>query len=305
MKENKQDKLPLSTDSVQSEESLEMTQQPKLTLEQLRTKENLSEQEFLELVLYEREEARAHEREKRLRNDPPKKALPKQVRLIIWLMSAALVISMFASVAGSLNIPAVEFVKTSAKLYTDENVRQYKEAIVEVRTPGGKGTGFAVTADGYILTNEHVIENETNITVSFPDAGIYQATVMKAEASIDVALLKIDAENLPTLPLNEATIVEPEQDVLFIGNPLSYSFIANEGLTIGEVRLQDWTENVWMLDAPIYKGNSGSPVLNMDGEVIGIVFATTRTDDFGKVGLFVPITTFYDYFPDWKEQLLQ
>lgn len=283
----------------------ETLEQPKPSIEELRNKEHLTEEEFLELVLYEREEAIAQEKEKRLRNEPPKKNVSNPIRLFIWIMAATLVISLFASIAGSINIPAIEFVKTSAQLYTDDKVKAYKEAIVEVRTPVGKGTGFTITNDGYILTNEHIIENESDITVSFPDAGIYQATVIQADASIDLALLKVEADNLPTLALSENGLVETKQNVLFIGNPLSYSFIANEGLTINEVLLENWTEYVWMLDAPIYKGNSGSPVLNEDGEVIGIVFATTRTNEHGKVGLFVPIATFYEYFPDWKELLFQ
>lgn len=289
-------------EAAQQEQVLEQ----KLTIEELRNKEHLSEEEFLELVLYEKEEALNLERERQIRNEPtPSIKLPKQTRSIIWIMSAVLIISMFASIAGSLNIPAIDFVKTSAKLYGDDNVRTYKEAIVEVRTPNSKGTGFAITKDGYILTNEHIIENETNITVSFSDAGIYSATVIEVNASIDVALLKVVAENVPTLTLNRDVTIEPEQEVLFIGNPLSYSFIANEGVTIGQSLLKNWTEHVWMLDAPVFKGNSGSPVLNVDGEVIGIIFATTKADTYGKVGLFVPITTIYNYFPIVEEQLLQ
>jgi len=310
MKEHEQNKFPLSTDEQltiekNNLETENVFEEPKLTLEELRNKDQLTEEEFLELVLYEREEAVAHEREKRLRNEPPTKKVSKQIRLIIWVMSAALVISLFASFAGSFNIPAIEFVKTSAKLYADENVSGYKEAVVEVRTPGGKGTGFAITADGYILTNEHIIENETNITVSFPEAGVYDAAVIEAYPAIDLALLKVDADNLPTLLLNEEGTVEKEQQVLFIGNPLSYSHIANEGVTISPLLLADWTEEVWMLDAPIYKGNSGSPVMNVKGEVIGVIFATTKTEEYGKVGLFIPIQTFYNYFPIWEEQLLQ
>lgn len=289
---------------MKEDQQQELNEQSTLTIEQLRQKEELTEEEFLLLVLKEKEEALAKERELRLKGTPPKKRLPKLARIAVWFMSAALIISMFAAVVGSFNIPAIEFLKTSAKLYANEDVRQYKEAIVEVRTPSGKGTGFAISEDGYIITNEHVIDNETNITISFPEAGIFAAEVIKADETVDTALLKINSDEMvPFLPLSLEEFVQQNEHILFIGNPLSYSFIANEGVAIDEVILKNWSEPVWMLDAPIYKGNSGSPVLNEAGQVVGIIFATTRTEQYGKVGLFISIETFYNYFQDELEKI--
>src|SRR5699024_9263154 len=81
----------------------------------------------------------------------------------------------------------------------------------------------------------------------------------------------------------------------FIGNPLGFHGIANKGTIIDYTRLQNWDEDVIMMKAPVYRGSSGSPVINGDGEVIGVVFATTDRENYGKVGLFIPINHYWKY----------
>lgn len=267
----------------------------------LSKKEDLTEEEFIQLVLDEQEKALREELDRRLKKEPEKKkTTSKVIKLIIWIMSSVLLLNTFAFVFDLYNLPAIEFLQTSTKLYGDENVREYKEAVVEVRTENGKGTGFAIHEDGYILTNAHVINHEMEITVSFPEAGIFKANVIESYPSIDLALLKIEETNLPALNLSKTVDIKERDRLLLIGNPLGYSTIANEGFAIKEITLEDWTEPVWMLDAPIYKGNSGSPVINENGEVIGIIFATLNHSVHGKVGLFVSIKTFYKYFSTLK-----
>src|SRR5690625_2901082 len=77
--------------------------------------------------------------------------------------------------------------------------------------------------------------------------------------------------------------------------PLRFQGIANEGTIIDDIQLSSWDEKVMMIEAPIYRGNSGSPIINKNGQVIGIVFATLNQEEHGKVGLFIPIDYYFTY----------
>ncbi|KYG92139.1 peptidase S7 [[Bacillus] sp. KCTC 13219] len=251
--------------------------------------EPLTEEEFLELVLAEQEKALEEERQQRLNGQPKKRQQRPIIRLIVYIMAFALIFNTFAIVFQIYSIPAIEFIKVSTKLSQQENIQQYKKAVVEISSENSKGTGFAISADGYIITNEHVIDDALSLTVIFPDNGLYQAQIVASNPTVDLAILKVEAkEELPYLPLAD-TFQPDAQHVYVIGNPLYFTGIANEGTVLEPLLLEDWQEQVMMLQAPIYKGNSGSPVLTEDGQVVGVVFATTKHDKHGRVGLFVPI----------------
>lgn len=249
----------------------------------------LTEEEFNELVLEAQREALAK------KEPTPKRQVPKW---FIWLLSSVLVISTFAGLFQVFSIPAIEFLRTSASLSTDPAVSKMKEAVVVVITEDGKGTGFSIDDEGLILTNSHVIEGNRSIYVKFPEAGRFEATVLDDFPEIDLAILQIDGENLPSLPLAQESNLSKKEHVTFIGNPLSFKGIVNEGSIIEPIKLDDWTEEVYMMEAPVYRGNSGSPVINEEGEVIGIVFATLDHEEHGKVGLFIPIELYYQYTND-------
>ncbi len=255
----------------------------------------LTEEElFLEEVLAAQEDALREERERRASGLPPKKRLNFGARLIVWLMSFALIFSLFAFIFEMYSIPAIEFLKTSARLSSDEIVQEYKKAVVEVSTGSSKGTGFAISEDGYIVTNSHVVEDALQLTIVFPDEGVMEAELVADYPEVDLAVLKVDRAGLPYLELAK-TFEEVQQHVTFIGNPLAFTGIANEGDVIGVTSTKLET-NVSMLDAPVYKGNSGSPVIANDGTVIGVIYATLKHDEHGKVGLFVPIDALHERF---------
>lgn len=257
--------------------------------------EELTEEEFLELVLAEQDKALNEERARRLAGKPPKPKTKPKTKLIIWLMALTLVFSTFSVILSIYSIPAIEFLKASASLSQQEDIQRYKEAVVTISTNDSKGTGFAVREDGYIVTNEHVIDGAVTITVIFPDDTLYKAKVVTKNPDVDLALLKIDADNLPVLQLADTSDYNAQELVYFIGNPLAFSGIANKGTLLGDLAVETIASDVVMMDAPVYKGNSGSPVLNTSGEVIGVVFATARQAPYGKVGLFVPIEAYYEF----------
>ncbi|MEK5038282.1 S1C family serine protease [Sporosarcina sp. FSL K6-3457] len=249
--------------------------------------EEIDDDELQDLVLEAQRQALANADQEQHK---PKHPFPKW---LFWLIASMLTFNTFAVIFEVYSIPAIEFVKTSARLSAQDDIAAYKKSVVVITTADSKGTGFAISSDGTLLTNNHVIEGNSKVTVSFPGKGLFTANVIDTYPSIDLAVLQIDGEDLPYLELADQATFTDDEPVYFIGNPLKFTSIANEGTVIDYLQLSDWDEPVVMMKAPVYRGNSGSPVLNHDGQVIGVVFATLDHETYGKVGLFVPIDAYY------------
>lgn len=255
--------------------------------------EEIDDETLLTLVEEERKKALEREREsKKMAQAKSKRRFPKWA---FWLIAFAMLFHILAFIPNTVSIPAIEFIKTSAKLSTQSDIKSYKRAVVAVETEDTKGTGFSISGDGKILTNEHVVEDSESVLVAFPDDRIFDGKVIETYPDIDLALIELDDADVPSLPLAERTTFSPDEPVYFIGNPLGFHGIANKGTIIDYTRLQNWDEDVIMMKAPVYRGSSGSPVINGDGEVIGVVFATTDRENYGKVGLFIPINHYWKY----------
>jgi serine protease Do len=140
----------------------------------------------------------------------------------------------------------------------------------------GIGTGFVFRSDGYILTNEHVIRGANKIKVTFIDGKEYEGKVIGADPLTDIAVVKIDADNLPTIPLGDSDKARVGEFVIAIGNPYGLSHTVTVGVLSAKGRPisagdsgREY-ENFLQTDAAINPGNSGGPLLNLRGEVIGI-----------------------------------
>lgn len=247
--------------------------------------EEFDDEELYELV--QEEKRKALERAKEKKDEVPKRPFPKWA---FWLIAIILAFNVFALLPQTFSIPAIDFLITSARLSTNEDIQTYKKAVVTIETGESKGTGFSVTGDGTIITNHHVIEGEDSVTVAFPEEGLYNAEVEQVFPGIDLAVLQVnDNDDFPYLTLGEDVEFEENEPIRFIGNPLRFNGIANEGTIIEYTQLSDWEEEVLMIKAPVYRGNSGSPIINQEGKVIGVIFATLEHDSYGNVGLFIPI----------------
>ncbi|MUV36649.1 Peptidase Do [Lentibacillus sp. JNUCC-1] len=256
--------------------------------------EEFDDEELYELVEAERQKALNRAREER-HNPKPKRPFPKWV---FWIIAMAMVLNIMALLPQTFALPVFDFIKTSASLSSQDDIQAYKKAVAVVETEDGRGTGFAISQDGKLITNHHVIEGQDEVTVAFPDEGLYRAEVIQTNPDIDLAILQVidSGQSFPHLNLAKETTFKDHENVYFIGNPLRFQGIANEGEVLGYTELSGWEEPVLMIKAPIYNGNSGSPVIRHNGQVIGVVFATLNHDDKGKVGLVVPIDYYYKYF---------
>ncbi|WP_138420623.1 S1C family serine protease [Aquibacillus sediminis] len=254
--------------------------------------EEIEDEELIEILKEERQKAYQKDKDE---GNKPKRPFPKW---IFWVIALAMGINVIAVIPQTYSIPAIDFLITSAKLSTDPTIDEYQESVVVIESENSKGTGFSITSDGYIITNHHVIEDKRQLAVAYPEQGLFQAEVEASFPEVDLAVLKVDGEDFPYLELADETAFEKDDPIRFIGNPLRFNGIANEGTVIGYTDLKDWEQPVMMLQAPIYRGNSGSPVIDQNGEVIGVVFATLRHQQYGRVGLAVPI----DYFQEKRDQ---
>ncbi|OZY86165.1 serine peptidase [Cellvibrio mixtus] len=158
------------------------------------------------------------------------------------------------------------------------------------RDRGSLGSGFIISADGYVLTNDHVVDKMDSITVILNDQREYSATLVGSDERSDLALLKIDAKNLPTLILAKDETLKVGQWVVAIGSPFGLDYSASAGIVsaIGRSIPSAHSESNYVpfiqTDVAINPGNSGGPLFNMDGEVVGIN-SQIYSPSGGSVGL--------------------
>ena len=151
------------------------------------------------------------------------------------------------------------------------------------------GTGFFITADGYILTNNHLVEKDktTSVTVTTLGGKEYNAKIVGTDPGTDLALLKIQAKDMPFAELGDSGLVKVGEWVLAIGNPLGMEhtvtagIVSYKGRSIDTQSYQDFIQT----DAAINRGNSGGPLINMKGEVIGINSTILTSGFAGNIGI--------------------
>lgn len=136
------------------------------------------------------------------------------------------------------------------------------------------GSGFIISSDGYILTNNHVVDGADRVTVRLQDRRTLTAKVVGTDPSYDIALLKVDQSGLPAVSIGESRSLEPGQWVLAIGSPFGLDYTVTQGIVSAVGRNlgsgdQPYTSFI-QTDVPINRGNSGGPLFNLQGQVVGI-----------------------------------
>jgi serine protease Do len=174
--------------------------------------------------------------------------------------------------------------------------------------PYGLGSGFIVSPDGYIVTNAHVVENAEEIKVRFTDKRELKAKVVGVDTRSDVAVIKVEASNLPTVKIGDSNKLRTGEWVIAIGSPYGFANTVTAGIVSATSRENLSTDPKMdavpfiQTDVAVNPGNSGGPLMNMHGEVIGInsqIFS--RTGAFAGISFAIPI----DYAYGVAEQLMK
>ena len=181
----------------------------------------------------------------------------------------------------------------------EEFFRNFQPPSQQREPQEASGTGFVVSKDGYILTNNHVVADADKVTVTLLDKRTFDAKVVGRDPTTDVAVIKIDGENLPVATLGDDNNARVGQWVVAIGNPLGLDFTVTAGIISAKGRpLQGLLGNrgyeitdYIQTDAAINPGNSGGPLVNIRGEVIGINSAiASSTGFYAGYGFAIPVT---------------
>ena len=191
--------------------------------------------------------------------------------------------------------PAVATVKSRVERATQSGRRR---VVAE-----GLGTAFVYDPAGFLLTNNHVIEDATDVVVSFYDGGEFKGTVVGRDKHTDLAILKIEKTGLPSLPLGDSDVIDVGDWVVAIGNPFGLSHTVSAGILSAKGRTRDDVKgldpsgyfNFLQTDASINPGNSGGPLLNARGEVVGINAAVRANAN--SIGFAIPINMVKQLLP--------
>jgi len=215
----------------------------------------------------------------------------------------------FADIADKA-MPATVFIKAqvvSSEIETfpfldtskDDFVRRFLEDSPfsqqfpqQSQLPVAKGSGFLITSDGYIVTNHHVVKSSSQITVTLNDGREYAAEVVGVDLQTDLAVLKIDAVELPYLTFGNSDLLKVGEWVVAVGHPCG----VKATLTVGVVSAKERQgmgltsyEDFIQTDTAIHRGNSGGPLLNLKNEVVGINTALfSYGDSYVGIGLAIP-----------------
>ena len=178
--------------------------------------------------------------------------------------------------------------------------------LIEAKTRGGKstGSGFAYKKDektGYIITNAHVIANSTSVTITNSKGETYDAKILGSDEYADIAILSTDAKNISLIAsIGDSSKIKLGDTIFTVGSPLGSEYFGTvtKGIIAGKNRLVG-SGSVMLeaiqIDAPINEGNSGGPLLNINGEVIGVNSMKIASDKIEGMGFSIPINTVMSY----------
>ena len=175
----------------------------------------------------------------------------------------------------------------------------------KIQTPKREatGSGVIISPDGYIVTNNHVVDGADELTVTLNDNREFSAKIVGTDKTTDLALIKVDAKNLPTLPIGDSQKLKVGEWVIAVGNPFNFNSTVTAGIVSAKARSLSahGVESFIQTDAAINPGNSGGGLFNADGNLIGIVNAKESSTGIEGLGFAIPITPAQDIITELME----
>ena len=176
----------------------------------------------------------------------------------------------------------------------------------QVQTPKreASGSGVIISADGYIVTNNHVVNGADELTVTLNDNREFSARIIGTDETTDLALIKVDGKNLPTLPIGDSDKLKVGEWVLAVGNPFNLNSTVTAGIVSAKARSlgANGVESFIQTDAAINAGNSGGALVNTSGELVGInAMLYSQTGSYSGYGFAIPTTIMNKVVDDLKK----
>lgn len=200
----------------------------------------------------------------------------------------------------------------------EDVVKKTADSVVEITTEtvttgqmmnqyisSGAGSGVILTKDGYIITNNHVIDGANSITVTLHNGESYEAELKGTDSDQDIAILKIDADDLTPADIGDSDTLNVGQTIVVIGNPLgqlggsvTHGIISALGR---QITIDNTTMTLMQIDAAVNPGNSGGALFNLKGQLVGIVNAKSSGDDVEGIGFAIPIDDALEIIGDLEQ----
>lgn len=207
---------------------------------------------------------------------------------VVAFITALAFLSLALATAFPRDRSLIELVQNSFQLKKTVD-RQLTEAVVRIdvvaHQPGTitaerkLGTGFNIDPGGLIITNHHVIEHALNMSITFPSGQVYRAEHWVSRPEADLAVIALQGENLPAATVDFSVLPMPGEKIRVVGNPLQLNNILVDGKVEQYLLIRDHQGKIFSIDAPIYPGNSGSPVYNAGGQAVGVIFGLLQSAD--------------------------
>ncbi len=221
-------------------------------------------------------------------------------RIILPLIAVIVLICftyiIYGNYINNWDINDLSFLKQSIELSENQSLNQLKNSVVSIEHGNISGTGFNISEDGLIVTNQHVVAGANSLTITCADGKAYIADSWQTIEGVDLALIDLNAKDLPYLQLAD-NYPQIGDTVIFIGNPLGFDYTISQG-EVKQIWYQQQPYPVIYISGPVLPGSSGSPVFNDKGQVIGVIYASIEGVE--NSGLVIPIEAINKYFTENK-----